>query len=63
MNDQFVTFDALKHLTGYKRDSDVSKCLTKQGIVCFAGRKGPWTTIGLIEQASELSITKKLAGE
>ena len=56
MKDQFVNLDALKAITGFKRDSDISKCLKKQGIKCFSGRKGTWTTIGLIEKAGVVSI-------
>ena len=56
MKDQFVNLDALKAITGFKRDSDISRCLKKQGIQCFSGRKGTWTTIGLIEKAGVVSI-------
>ena len=56
MKDQFVNLDALKAITGFKRDSDISKCLKQQGIQCFSGRKGTWTTIGLIEKAGVVSI-------
>ena len=55
MKEQFVNLDALKAITGFKRDSDISKCLKKQGIQCFSGRKGTWTTIGLIEKAGVVS--------
>lgn len=51
IDNYIVNLDSLKSITGLKRDADVSKCLKKQGIQCFSGRKGTWTTIGLIEKA------------
>ncbi len=51
MSNQVVNHDALKAITGYKRTPDILKCLKNQGIQCFVGKKGTWTTIGLIEKA------------
>lgn len=55
IDNYIVNLDKLKAITGFKRDSDISKCLKKQGIQCFSGRKGTWTTIGLIEKAGVAS--------
>lgn len=52
---QIIDFDQLKSITGFKRDADIQKCLNAQGIKCFTGRKGVWTTIGLIESAGVIS--------
>ena len=56
IDNYIVNLEKLKASTGFKRDSDISKCLKKQGIQCFSGRKGTWTTIGLIEKAGVVSI-------
>ena len=55
IDNYIVNLEKLKAITGFKRDSDISKCLKKQGIQCFSGRKGTWTTIGLIEKAGVVS--------
>ena len=46
-----VDFPELQEITGYVRSADIQKCLRRQGIKCFEGRVGTWTTIGLIESA------------
>jgi|TARA_R110000824_G_scaffold135722_1_gene299131 hypothetical protein len=56
IDNYIVNLEKLKAITGFKRDADISKCLKKQGIQCFSGRKGTWTTIGLIEKAGVVSI-------
>ena len=52
---QIIDFDQLKSITVFKRDAEIQKCLNAQGIKCFTGRKGVWTTIGLIESAGVIS--------
>jgi hypothetical protein len=48
---QVLEFDELQRITGYSRRSDVERTLRSQGIKIFLGRKGPWTTIDLVNQA------------
>lgn len=43
--------DELKAITGYQRPADAARCLREQGVVVFNGRRGPWTTIDLINRA------------
>jgi hypothetical protein len=51
MNTQLVDSKTLKTITGYKRDGDMYKNLTAQGIKTFNSPNGIWTTVGLIEKA------------
>lgn len=46
--------DDLKAITGYQRGADAARCLREQGVMVFNGRRGPWTTIDLINQAGGL---------
>lgn len=46
-----LEFDELQRITGYTRRADVEKSLRSQGIKIFTGRKGPWTTLDLVNQA------------
>lgn len=43
--------DELKAITGYQRPADAARCLREQGVTVFNGRRGPWTTIDLINKA------------
>ncbi|MGO3058786.1 MAG: hypothetical protein ACTID3_17860 [Halomonas sp.] len=43
--------DDIKAITGYQRPADAARCLREQGVVVFNGRRGPWTTIDLINKA------------
>lgn len=38
-------------ITGYERPGDARRCLQDQGIRVFDGRRGPWTTLELINAA------------
>jgi len=49
-----LEFEDLQRVTGYSRRADVEKALRSQGIRIFSGRKGPWTTVDLINQAGGL---------
>ncbi|WP_341522179.1 DUF4224 domain-containing protein [Pseudomonas sp. G.S.17] len=49
-----LEFEDLQRVTGYSRRSDVERALRSQGIRMFIGRKGPWTTLDLINQAGGL---------
>ena len=51
-----LEFEELQRITGYTRRADVEKTLRAQGIRIFAGRKGPWTTIDLVNQAGGLRV-------
>jgi|TARA_B110000977_G_scaffold8098_1_gene10923 hypothetical protein len=53
-----VDNDKLREITGYKQDSMIESCLSKQGIKTFYSKKGIWTTIGLIENAGVVSGNK-----
>lgn len=46
-----IEFEELQRITGYTRRSDVEKVLRSEGIKVFLGRKGPWTTIDLVNHA------------
>ncbi|MDQ7735568.1 hypothetical protein QT231_22945 [Halomonas sp. SpR1] len=46
-----IDCDELKAITGYQRAADAARCLRDQGVVVFNGRRGPWTTIDLINKA------------
>lgn len=50
-----LEFEDLQKITGYSRRSDVERALRRQGIRIFIGRKGPWTTIDLVNQAGGLT--------
>ena len=50
-----LEFGDLQRVTGYSRRSDVERALRSQGIRMFVGRKGPWTTLDLINQAGGLT--------
>lgn len=48
-----LDFPALQKATGYERVGDVSKCLERQGIRFFHGKKGAiWTTTDLVARAA-----------
>ena len=51
-----IDFLALQKATGYTRVGDVAKCLDRQGIRYFHGRKGViWTTTELVSRAAGYS--------
>lgn len=49
-----LDFEALKAVTGYQRQVDVERCLSKAGIRYFYARNGVWTTIHLVDAAGGL---------
>lgn len=51
MRGSIVETEDLCAITGYERPADAARCLRSQGIQVFDGRRGPWTTVGLIEAA------------
>lgn len=48
----------LRAITSYERDADVRRCLESQGIRCFWGKDGVWTTIDLINAAGGLQAAQ-----
>ncbi|UYF99368.1 hypothetical protein [Halomonas sp. GD1P12] len=46
-----IDCEEIKAITGYQRPADAARCLREQGVVVFNGRRGPWTTIDLINKA------------
>ena len=53
MSQVLSTTDLLR-ATGYKRQSDLERCLREQGVHVFYGKDGVWTTIDLINAAGGL---------
>lgn len=51
MNSGIVTFEDLRAATGYRRQTDVARCLERQGVSFFYGRDGVWTTIDALNAA------------
>lgn len=41
-------------ITGYERPGDAAACLRRQGIHVFNSKRGPWTTVELINAAGGL---------
>jgi hypothetical protein len=56
MRGSIVETDDLCEITGYERPGDAARCLRDQGICIFNGRRGPWTTVGLIEAAGGVKL-------
>jgi len=46
-----VDTEQLKSVTGYERPGDIERCLRKNGIPFFCGKKGPVTTMDAINVA------------
>ncbi len=46
-----VTPEELKKATGYERQSDIEKCLRKNGVRFLYGKKGIYTTIDALNAA------------
>ena len=51
--DGILNAEELRALVGVERDADVRRRLERQGIVCFEGKNGPWTTLALVNAAGE----------
>jgi hypothetical protein len=51
MNPALLDFATLRAVTGYERQADVERCLTKAGIRFFFARSGVWTTLDLVNAA------------
>jgi len=49
-----VSTDTLKDISGLKRAADISRWLGDQNIRYFTSKKGPWTTVNLIDAAKGL---------
>ena len=49
-----LTTEELQKLTGYDRPRDIERCLRDQGVRYFHGKKGPWTTVDLVNAAGGL---------
>jgi hypothetical protein len=49
-----LEFEELQRITGYTRRADVERALRGEGIRIFLGRRGPWTTVDLVNQAGGL---------
>lgn len=55
--EQILDADQLKEITGYQRDGDLMRFLREEcGIICFPGRKGPWTTMELVTLAGKVKM-------
>ena len=54
MTPHLIDTDTLKELTGYERSGDLERYLRDQGIRYFPGRRGPWTTVDLLNAAGGL---------
>ena len=48
--------EELRALTGLVRDADIQRHLRKQGILCFPGKDGPWTTLELVNLAGRRQL-------
>ncbi|MEJ1470950.1 MAG: hypothetical protein RPU59_07785 [Candidatus Sedimenticola sp. (ex Thyasira tokunagai)] len=46
-----LNYQELQVLTGYTRRSDVERCLERQGVRFFSGRKGPFTIVSALNHA------------
>lgn len=57
-SENLVSCEQLRIITGYKRSSDVERCLREQGVKVFWSRKGPWTTVDLINNAGGMAATQ-----
>lgn len=51
-----VNATQLREITGYTQDGHMMNALEKQGIACFYGRNGPWTTVDLINMAGMVKL-------
>lgn len=49
-----LEFAELLRITGYTRRADVECALRGEEIRIFLGRKGPWTTVDLVNQSGGL---------
>jgi len=59
-----IDTEALKSVTGYKRNSDIEKCLEGQGIRYCYGKRGPWTTLDLINASKGLAaLSNNISGD
>ncbi|PBQ22011.1 hypothetical protein CCL08_01705 [Pseudomonas congelans] len=54
-----LEFEELQRITGYTRRADVERALRGEGIRIFLGRKGPWTTVDLVNQAGGLRVVEQ----
>ena len=64
MNNQIIDTEALRSVTGYKRCSDIERCLDNQGIRYFYGKQGPWTTLDLINASKGLAaLSNNISGD
>jgi hypothetical protein len=57
--ERVLDFEQLQRITGYTRRADVERALRSQGIRLFLGRKGPWTTIDLVNEAGGMQSAGK----
>ena len=48
--------DELRVLLGVERDADIRRRLEREGIACFPGKEGPWTTLDLINLAGKRKL-------
>lgn len=55
-----VSTEELKRISDLKRLQDLENWLKSQNIRYFHSKKGPWTTIGLIEAAQGLANGQNL---
>lgn len=51
-----VDTEQLQQITGLRRAADIRRRLEKQGIACFDGKDGPWTTLELIKVAGMVKM-------
>lgn len=60
--ERILEFEDLQRITGYTRRSDIERSMRAQGIKLFLGRKGPWTTIDLINDAGGIKAASQPDG-
>ncbi len=54
--EDILNFERLQLITGYKKPSQIEKCLTTQGVPVLFGKKGPFTTVSAIENGLGLDV-------
>jgi hypothetical protein len=54
--DGVLNAEELRALLGVERDADLRRRLERQGIQCFDGRNGIWTTLELVNLAGKRKL-------
>jgi hypothetical protein len=56
MGEAILKAQELREITGLSRDADIRRLLEGQGIACFDGKNGIWTTYELIQLAGKVKL-------